>query len=308
MEFIYQQMEGENMKKKVLSLLMITVISFGLVACGSKNSTKQTSAAETKIEDTRIIAGSMAVAEMLAKLDIKIVGRPTTQYDISDKVKQVPEIGLPMNPDLERIKALKSTVYVTSGALEEMIGDRLKENKINTIFCNLDSYDAVKDTIKSISEKFNKKENGEKLIKEINNKETKILKDVNKNKKVKVMILFGAPGHFMLSTKNSFAGSLIEKLGGENIANKANLKGQYVPFSLETALKENPDIIFRMYHGYIDEAKKQVNEEFKTNPQWKQFKAVKENKIYDLDPKYFGVTGDIKIADSLEKMKDYLYK
>ena len=112
----------------------------------------------------------------------------------------------------------------------------------------------------------------------------------------------------MLASENSFTGSLINKLGGENIVNKANLKGQYVPFSLEAALKENPDVIFRMYHGYIDEAKKQTEKEFETNPQWKKFKAVKENKVYDLDPKFFGVTGDIKIADSLEKMKDYLYK
>lgn len=295
--------------KKVLALVMVTVMSLGLMACGSKNKSKETTASTNKKgEDVRIIAGSMSIAEMLAKLDVKIVGRPTTQYDISDKVKPVPEIGLPMNPDLERIKALKPDVYVTSGALEEMIGDRLKENKVNTDFCNLDSYDSVKESIKHLSEKFNKKENGEKLLKEINEKEAQVLKGIDKNKKVKVMILFGAPGHFMLSTKNSFAGSLIEKLGAENIANKANLKGQYVPFSLETALKENPDIIFRMYHGYIDEAKKQVNEEFKTNPQWQKFKAVKENKIYDLDPKYFGVTGDIKIVESLQKMKDYLYK
>lgn len=54
--------------------------------------------------------------------------------------------------------------------------------------------------------------------------------------------------------------------------------------------------------------KNQVNKEFKTNPQWQKFKAVKENKIYDLDPKYFGVTGDINIVESLQKMKDYLYK
>ncbi|OOB76362.1 heme ABC transporter substrate-binding protein IsdE [Clostridium haemolyticum] len=295
--------------KKVLALVMVTLMSLGLMACGSKNKSKETNIATNKKgEDARIIVGSMSVAEMLAKLDVKIVGRPTTQYDISDKVKPVPEIGLPMNPDLERIKALKPDIYVTSGALEEMIGDRLKENKINTEFCNLDSYDSVKDTIKQLSEKFNKKENGEKLLKEINEKEVQILKGIDKNKKVKVMILFGAPGHFMLSTKNSFAGSLIEKLGAENIANKVNIKGQYVPFSLETALKENPDIIFRMYHGYIDEAKKQVNEEFKTNAQWQKFKAVKENKIYDLNPKYFGVTGDIKIVESLQKMKDYLYK
>ena len=301
--------------KKILALVLSSFMTFSLVGCSSsaKETKKDTKEAistkdDNNKKDKRVIAGSMAIAEMLAKLDIKLVGRPTTQYQISDKVKPIPEIGLPMSPDLERVKALRPDVYITSGALQELIENPLKQNKINSLFCNLDSYDDVKKTIKDLSDKFNRKENGEKLLNEITTKEKEILKNIDKNKKPKIMILFGAPGHFMLATKNSFAGSLIEKLGGENIANEVNLKGQYVPFSLETALKENPDIIFRMYHGYIDEARKQVDEEFRTNAQWKKFKAIKENKVYDLDPVYFNVTGDIKAADSLAKMKEYLYK
>ncbi|NFP93013.1 heme ABC transporter substrate-binding protein IsdE [Clostridium sporogenes] len=296
--------------KKFLSLITCTILCLSLIACGNskvdKTSSNNISAKEGK--NIRIVAGSVTVAEMLSKLDIKMVGRASTQYEISDKIKVLPEVGLPMNPDLEKVKSLKSDVYITSGALEEMIGDKLKASGINTEYCNLDSYDSVKKTILEKSKKYGKEQNGKNLVEEIERKEKEVMKDVDKNKKVKVMILFGAPGHFMLASENSFTGSLINKLGGENIANKANLKGQYVPFSLEAALKENPDVIFRMYHGYIDEAKKQTEKEFETNPQWKKFKAVKENKVYDLDPKFFGVTGDIKIADSLEKMKDYLYK
>lgn len=296
--------------KKALVLIIGIIMSISLVACNSKKEGQISESVNVDIKgkDVRVIAGSMAVAEMLAKLDVKLVGRPTTQYWISDKVKPVSEIGLPMNPDLEKIKALKPDIYITSGALQEMIGDRLQENGIKTEFCNLDSYDAVKSTIIDLAKKFGKGENGNKIISDIEKKEKSIMDEIKTKKKVKVMILFGAPGHFMLASENSFAGSLINKLGGENIASKANFKGQYVPFNMETALKENPDIIFRMYHGYIDEARKQVDEEFKTNPQWKNFKAIKENKVYDLDPKYFNVTGDIKIVESLEKMKGYLYK
>ncbi|MFX0547726.1 heme ABC transporter substrate-binding protein IsdE [Hathewaya histolytica] len=297
--------------KKFLALISVFLISFNLISCGNpkKEASKETINKPLKdIKEPRIVAGSIAVAEILSNLDIKIVGRPSTQYGISGKIKDIPEVGLPMNPDLEKIKALKSDVYMTSGALQEIIGDKLKSSGLNVEYCDLDSYDSVKKTINDISKKYNKEEKGKKILESINKKEKSILDGTSGNKKIKVMILFGAPGHFMLASENSFAGSLINKLGGENIASKANMKGQYVPFSLETALKENPDVIFRMYHGYIDEAKKQTENEFKTNPQWKKFKAVKENRIYDLDPKVFGVTGDINITDSLEKMKDYLYK
>ncbi|WP_138206290.1 heme ABC transporter substrate-binding protein IsdE [Haloimpatiens lingqiaonensis] len=291
--------------KRVLALVMAVFMGISLAACGKTE--KKENVSQKNSKEPRIIAGSVAVAEMLNKLGVKIVGRPTTQYQLSSNLKEIPEVGLPMNPDLEKIKTLKPDLFVTSGALQDMIGNRLKENGIKTEFCNLDSYNSVKDTIKKLGSNFGKEDNANKIIDEFEKKEKEILKGVNKDKKVKVMILFGAPGHFMLSSKNSFVGSLIEELGGENIASQVNMKGQYVPFSLESALKENPDVIFRMYHGYIDEAKKQVDEEFKNNPQWRKFKAIKENKVYDLDPKTFGVTGDIKAIESLEKMKDYLY-
>ncbi|RXM58561.1 heme ABC transporter substrate-binding protein IsdE [Clostridium tetani] len=295
--------------KKILTLIITVLIGVMLTSCGRNSSVNQKEdPSNKKSEDVRIIGGSVAIAEMLSKLDIKMVGRASTQYEISDKIKDLPEIGLPMGPDLEKIKTLSPDVYITSGALQEMIGDKLKESGMETIYANLDSYDSVKDTIKELSKKFGKEENGIKLVKEIEESEKQILKEVDTNKKVKVMILFGAPGHFMLASENSFVGSLITKLGAENIASKIKFKGQYVPFSLETALKEDPDVILRMYHGYIDEAKKQVDDEFKNNPQWKNFKAIRENKVYDLDPKYFGVTGDIKQVESLKMMKDYLYK
>ncbi|BDR64124.1 heme ABC transporter substrate-binding protein IsdE [Clostridium tetani] len=295
--------------KKILALIIAVLMSVALTSCGRGSSVNQKENSSNKEnENARIIGGSVAIAEMLSKLDIKMVGRASTQYEISDKIKDLPEIGLPMSPDLEKIKALTPDVYITSGALQEMIGDKLKESGMETIYANLDSYDSVKDTIKELSKKFGKEENGIKLVKEIEESERQILKEVDTNKKVKVMILFGAPGHFMLASENSFVGSLITKLGAENIASKIKFKGQYVPFSLETALKEDPDVILRMYHGYIDEAKKQVDDEFKNNPQWKNFKAIRENKVYDLDPKYFGVTGDIKQVESLKMMKDYLYK
>ncbi|AVP53648.1 heme ABC transporter substrate-binding protein IsdE [Clostridium tetani] len=295
--------------KKILTLIITVLMGVMLTSCDRGSSVNQKeNPSNKKSEDARIIGGSVAIAEMLSKLDIKMIGRASTQYEISDKIKDLQEIGLPMSPDLEKIKTLTPDVYITSGALQEMIGDKLKESGMETIYANLDSYDSVKDTIKELSKKFGKEENGIKLVKEIEESERQILKEVDTNKKVKVMILFGAPGHFMLASENSFVGSLITKLGAENIASKIKFKGQYVPFSLETALKEDPDVILRMYHGYIDEAKKQVDDEFKNNPQWKNFKAIRENKVYDLDPKYFGVTGDIKQVESLKMMKDYLYK
>ncbi|QZY55867.1 heme ABC transporter substrate-binding protein IsdE [Crassaminicella profunda] len=296
--------------KRWIAFMLVMMICTISVGCGAKGDELKEKNIDTKNEETRIVAGSVAVAEMLLALDIPMVGRPSTQYGINDKIKDLPEIGLPINPDLEKIRSLRPDIFITSGAIREIIGSNFEQNGIHTTYADLSSYDAVKETIKKLGKDFGKEENAKKIIEGFEKKEKEILKDVDGNKKLKVMILFGAPGHFMLATEESFAGSLIDKLGAENITSqvKSKYKGPYLPFSLEVALKENPDIIFRMYHGYIEEARKQVQEEFRINPQWKNFKAIKENKVYDLDPEYFGVTGDMGATESLEKMKDYLYK
>ncbi|MCT4606133.1 MAG: heme ABC transporter substrate-binding protein IsdE [Marinisporobacter sp.] len=296
--------------KRWTAFMLVIMICVMSVGCGAKGDELKDKNIDTKSKETRIVAGSVAVAEMLLALDIPMVGRPSTQYGIADEIKDIPEIGLPMNPDLEVVKSLRGDVFITSGALKELIGSKFEQNGVHPMYADLSSYDAVKETIKKFGKDFGKEENAKKIIEAFEKNEKEILKDIDPNKKVKVMILFGAPGHFMLATEESFAGSLINKLGAENITSsvKSKYKGPYLPFSLEVALKENPDIIFRMYHGYIEEARKQVQEEFRMNPQWKNFKAIKENKVYDLDPEYFGVTGDIGATESLEKMKDYLYK
>ncbi|QZY55875.1 heme ABC transporter substrate-binding protein IsdE [Crassaminicella profunda] len=296
--------------KRLIALMLVMMICAMPAGCGAKGDELENKNIDVKNEETRIVAGSVAVAEMLLALDIPMVGRPSTQYGINDKIKDLPEIGLPMNPDLEVVKSLRGDVFITSGALKELIGSKFEQNGVHPMYADLSSYDAVKETIEKIGKDFGKEENAKKIIEDFEKKEKEILKDVDGNKKLKVMILFGAPGHFMVATEKSFVGSLIDKLGAENITTKvkSKYKGPYLPFSLEVALKENPDVIFRMYHGYIEEAKKQVQEEFRINPQWGNFKAIKENKVYDLDPEYFGVTGDMGATESLEKMKDYLYK
>lgn len=124
--------------KRVLALVMAVFMGISLAACGKTE--KKENISQKNSKEPRIIAGSVAVAEMLNKLGVKIVGRPTTQYQLSSNLKEIPEVGLPMNPDLEKIKTLKPDLFITSGALQDMIGNRLKENGIKTEFCNLDSY------------------------------------------------------------------------------------------------------------------------------------------------------------------------
>ena len=268
--------------------------------------TSETEASVPKGEE-RIIAGSVAMGEILNELKVPMVGRISTQYDLPEEMESLPEVGLPMNPDLEKIVEMDPDRYILSGSLEEIVGDKLSSVDIPTEYYDLTSYNAVFSTIEEVGKNYGKEKEAQDLIERLKVNEAEVLSSIEGKEPKKVMILFGAPGAFLLATKDSFAGSLVNLLKCENIADQTKIKGEYVPFSMEVALKEDPDIILRMYHGYIDEAKAQVEKEFAENPQWKQFTAVKEGKVYDLDDRIFNVTGNLRADESLIYMRDLLY-
>lgn len=72
--------------------------------------------------------------------------------------------------------------------------------------------------------------------------------------------------------------------------------------------KLQPDIILRASHGFPNQVKAMFDEEFKTNTIWRNFKATKNNRVFDLDETLFGITANINADQSLEKMYELLYE
>ncbi|KNF08284.1 putative ABC transporter periplasmic binding protein [Gottschalkia purinilytica] len=297
--------------KKILAFILTAILAISFVGCSSKESNKESDEATktSKEEKKVVVSGTVALSQVLESLNVELAGRPTTKEPISESLKKLPEIGDPMNPDMEKIKALNPDVFVSTGALKDSLGKNLEENGIKTEFYDLNSFDGVKNTIKELSQKFDKEEEGKKILDDFNTREEKILKSIEGKEKPKVMIIFGTPGNFMLATEKSFTGDLAKKLGGENVTNAfGNAPSPYIPFNIEEALKQNPDVILRLTHVEREKSKAMFDKEFEGNKQWGNFEAVKNNKVYDLDKNYFGVTGTLKSIDALEKMSEYLYE
>ncbi|CUS95772.1 substrate-binding protein, partial [Candidatus Kryptonium thompsonii] len=80
----------------------------------------------------------------------------------------------------------------------------------------------------------------------------------------------------MTAGKNTFINEIIKNAGGINVGE--NLKQNYPIFSREEVLKVNPDIII------LTDPNIGKDELLKMFPEWKYIKAVKENKIFKVDP------------------------
>lgn len=293
--------------KKILAFALTMCLGLTIIGCASKP--VENAAEQKEVKKKVIVSGTVAISQMLETLGVEMAGRPTTSEPISENLKKLPEVGQPMSPDMEKIKVLNPDIFLSTASLKDSLGKKLEESGIKAKFYSLDSYNAVMETIKSLSEDFDAKEAGDKLLKAYAEREKKVLDSVKGKKAPKVMIIFGTPGNFTIATEKSYSGDLLKKLGAVNIASSlGKAEGSYMPLSMEAVMKENPDIILRLTHAEREKSKAMFDKEFSENKLWQNFDAVKNKKVFDLDKDYFAVSGNIKAIDSLEKMKEYLYE
>ena len=291
-----------KLKKYITSIVMMTLSLALTVGCssGEKNNT-QTS--DVNKGEEVVVATSVAVTEILDKLGVKVSGIPTTSYDLPESTKDATEVGSPMNPDMEIIKSLNPTVVVSVDTLGEDYKKTFTQNNIPSEFVNLTNVDGLKETVKTLGERFDKNDKAAEILKELEDKEA-ALNSEEKNDE-KVMILFGAPGSVMIGTDKSYVGNLVKICGGNNIFSEGN--SSYMPVNMEEIISKNPDKILVTMHALPEETKKTIEEEL-AKDSWKTINAVKNDKIIYLDTEYFGMSANLKAIEALDRLGDILYE
>ena len=284
-----------NIKKKIIGLLSVTMLTF-MVGCSSSES-NESNVTNSNGEEV-VVATSVAVTEILDKLGVEVSGVPTTSYELPESTKDATEVGSPMNPDLEIIKSLNPTCVVSVDTLGSDFEKQFTENNIPSMFVNLSTVDGLKETIANLGEKFDKSEKAVEIIAELENKENELNLSKKENKE-DILILFGAPGSVMVSTDNSYVGNLVKIAGGNNIFESES--SSFIQVNMEEIIKRNPDKILIMTHAVPEEAKKTVEEEF-AKATWQQLDAIKNNKVYYLENGYFGMSANLKVIEALDKL------
>ena len=164
----------------------------------------------------------------------------------------------------------------------------------------------MKQNTENIGKIYDKEDKAKELNKDLDNKIAS-MKDKTKKFNKSVMYLLVNEGE--LSTfgpKGRFGGLVYDTLGfnavDKNVSNSNH--GQNV--SNEYINKENPDVILAMDRGQAVSGKSTAKQAL-NNPVLKNVKAIKEDKVYNLDPKlwYFAAgstTTTIKQIEELDKV------
>lgn len=319
----------KSMKKKSLLVLLLGLFLF-LAACGAgENSNTETNAAANEVNknteevadeeeaselttskqatDGRIISTTVALTEIMDKLELDLVGVPTSYKDLPERYKDAAEVGMAMEPDLEIILSLKPTDVLSATTLEKEfeLDTSFSNADIPVTFVNMESVEGMYEGILNLGEKYDRTEQAEAIIDNFEEQLAITEEKVANKESPTVLILLGVPGSYLVATENSYIGDLVKRAGGTNAIQGEDV--EYVSSNTENLQQSNPDVILRAAHGMPDEVVEMFDREFAENDIWKHFTAVENGRVYDLEETRFGTTANLAAVEALEELVDMLY-
>lgn len=288
-----------NRIKKILAILLASLL---LTSCVSQKSGKKANNGEL-----RIAATSMATVYIMEKLNVDLVAVPNSEIDpMPERYKDVPKVGMAMTPDIEKLKQINPDYVFSPVSLISDLLPKYKAADLDYGFLNLNNTDGMYKSIEDLGKLLNRKKEAKELIDDYK-KFIDDYKEKHKDKKApRVLILMGLPGSYVVATENSYAGSLVKLAGAENVYEGTDQ--QFITINTEDMLKKDPDMILRTAHAMPDDVKEMFRKDFAENDIWKHFRAVKENKVYDLDYKKFGMSAKFNYKEALDDLEDLFYK
>ena len=276
-----------------------------LLLSGCVNQNAHTAAAG-EADELRIVATSPAVVDIMARLDIDLVGVPnSTLSEIPARYDDATRTGTAMGPDMEVIKTLNPDWVIGPASLQTDMEPKLEAAGLNGIFLNLESVEGLYKSVEQLGELFGRQEEAQEMIDEFSTFYYEY-SQVNVDKgSPTVLVLMGLPGSYVVATGKSYVGSLVRLAGGTNVYEEAET--DFIIANTEDMQTKDPDIILRAAHAMPEDVVNMFKEEFETNDIWKHFRAVQDGCVYDLPYDQFRMSAKFNFPEALDTLQPMLY-
>lgn len=262
-------------------------------------------ASKHRDDEYRIVTTTVAITQLLDKLELDVVGIPTSAKVLPERYNGVTKVGNPMSPDMELVKSLKPTEVLSVTTLEYDLKPVFEEAGIVANFLDLTSVAAMNQAIVDLGERYDRQAQATEIITKFEQKVSEIEQLTADYEKPSVLILMGVPGSYLVATEHSYIGDLVRLAGGINIVQGERV--EYLASNTEFLYNSNPDIILRAAHGMPEEVIVMFDKEFQQNDIWKHFNAVKNGRVYDLEEALFGTTASLYAIDAMDALLPMLY-
>jgi len=244
---------------------------------------------EERTEDLRIVATSPAGVDIMARLDVELVGVPDSTLSVLPaRYDEVVRVGTAMGPDVEVIKTLNPDYVIGPASLQTDMEPRLKAAGLTSIFLNLESVEGLYKSVEELGVLLGRQSKVQAVVDEFAAFYYEYSKMSAGQESPAVLVLMGLPGSYVVATGSSYVGSLVRLAGGINVYEDE--EKNFITANTEDMQKRDPDIILRAAHAMPEDVVKMFHDEFATNDIWKHFRAVETDCVYDLPYEQFGMS------------------
>ena len=306
--------------KRQLSVLLAAMLAMAmlLAGCGQEKTPQAANTVnfavvtddlgrtvELKEKPARIVVTSASFLEPLESVggaDL-VVGRPDSKTKMPDYAKDIASVGKVYQIDTEKVLACQPDLVIINKGMNEKLVDALEANGIKTLVLDMKSYEDVKREVATLAEVTGNPEKGQQLIHDMDDKIAAVKNSMPQGTR-RVSIIHSTNQGLTVQLDGSIAGSVAKMLGWENVASGSKpleKNPDAAPYSMETLVAQNPEIIFVTSMGKL-EAIKASMEETMQGPAWQSIPAVKNKQVYYLPQELFLLSPGIHYPEAVATM------
>lgn len=318
-------MIGDDCMKRPLHILlpvMLMLLALLMTGCGQEKPQAADSAnfavvtddlgrtVELKEKPSRIVVTSASFLEPLEAVggaDL-VAGRPDSKTKMPDYAKDIASVGKVYQIDTEKVLACQPDLVIINKGMNEKLVDALEANGIKTLVLDMKSYDDVKREVATLAAVTGNPDKGQQLIHDMDDKIAAVKNSIPQDRR-KVSIIHSTNQGLTVQLDGSIAGSIANMLGWENVASGSQpleKNPDAAPYSMETLVEQNPEIIFVTSMGKL-EAIKASMEETMQGPAWQSIPAVKNKQVYYLPQDLFLLSPGIHYPEAVAEMAKCVY-
>lgn len=255
----------------------------------------------------RIVAMSPTIVELMFEVGATPVGRPSSA-DYPEAAKAIPAFGTSYEPNTELIVAMKPDLIIADAIIHQSQMETLTKLGVPVFAVRAGSFDEVVKGLRVVGALTGNKEAGEKAAKALEEKLAGILAKKPATSPTVLVIVGAGPTQIFAAKNDSYVGDVVRKLGGVNpiTTEPENFRFPgFADYSLERILEKNPDIIIAISPGPASAPK--TSDSLARSPVWSTLKAVKEGRVYEVDPVVYVQSAGPRLSLILDELPRILY-
>lgn len=248
----------------------------------------------------RIVSIAPSVTETIYALGLggRLVG-DTDYCDYPSQAKLLPHVGGVLNPNLERIVALKPDLVVgTDEANRRETADQLERVGIPLYGVTAHTLDGAVHSVEDLGHALDWDQPTQKLVASLRARVAAVDKQVQGQPRPKVLfVVWYRP--LITAGNSTFISNVIRRAGGASVSD--DMTTEWPHMGLEDVLSRAPDVIlFPRTEAFAPGL-----DEFQKLPGWRDLAAVKNHHIYFVSEKIMHPSP--RLIDALEEVADILH-